>query len=270
MHGPDPGRGEAAVVTGSTSGLGREVARRLARRGFHVVVHGRRGERGHSLVEEIEERSPGAARFHRADFASLSQVRELVDRIRADLDRLDVLVNNAGIYPHGRELSEDGHELGFQVNYLAHFLLTRELLPLLRAGAPARIVNVSSGAQHAIDFDDPMLDRGYSDSRSYAQSKLAQVLFTFDLARELEDEEIRVNALHPATYMDTPMVRELGVKPRNTVEDGAVAVMRLITDPEVESGGYFDGTSPARAAAQAYDDEALRRLRRLSHELTGV
>lgn len=266
----EPRDAHVALVTGSTSGLGRAVARRLARRGLHVVLHGRSRERGRALVEEIEAETPGSARFYRADFASLDRVRELAGKIRSDLDRLDVLVNNAGIYPHGREVSEDGYELGFQVNYLAHFLLTRELLPLLVESAPARIVNVSSGAQRAIDSEDPLLEDDYSDSRSYAQSKLAQVLFTFDLARELEGEEVWVNALHPATYMDTPMVRELGVRPRSGVDEGADAVMRLVTDREVGSGGYFDGTTPARAEPQAYDEEARRRLRELSRELTAI
>lgn len=262
-----------ALVTGSTSGLGREVARRLAHRGFRILVHGRNRERGHTVVREIEEdEGAGTARFLRADFASLDEVRKLADRVRADHDRLDVLVNNAGIYPDGRETSEDGHELGLQVNHLAHFLLTLELLPLLRESDDARIVNVASGAQRPVDLDDPMMERGYSDSRSYAQSKLAQILFTFELAERLhaEEAEVGVNALHPATYMDTRMVRGLGVEPRSAVEEGAEAVMRLITDPEVGSRRYFNGTRPARADEQAYDDRARAELWRLSRELTGV
>lgn len=269
-EGSDDENPALALVTGSTSGLGREVARRLARRGFHVLAHGRSRERGRALVEEIREETEGSGEFHRADFASLDDARSLVETLRDEHDHLDLLVNNAGVYPDGRRVTDDGYELGFQVNHLAHFLLTLELLPLLRSGGAARIVNVSSGAQEAMDFDDPMLERGYSDARSYAQSKLAQVLFTFELARELDEDDVRVVALHPATYMDTRMVRELDVEPRTSVEEGADAVMRLITDPDVESGRYFDGPDPARPHEQAYDAEARRRLWELSEELVGL
>src|SRR6185436_15995220 len=124
-----------------------------------------------------------------------------------------------------RELSADGHELRFAVNYLAGFLLTRTLLPRIVASGPSRIVNVSSGAQTPIDFDDVMLERGYTGGRAYAQSKLAQILFTFDLAKELAGKNVIVSCLHPATYMATTMVAKLGVTPRATVAEGAEAVM---------------------------------------------
>ncbi|MFW6078315.1 MAG: SDR family NAD(P)-dependent oxidoreductase [Gemmatimonadota bacterium] len=261
------------LVTGSTSGLGREVALRLGAEGAHVIVHGRDRERGLEVVERIERDGPGSARFYRADFGSLADVRELADAILRDYDRLDVLVNNAGIWLRDtdeRPLSEDGHELHFQVNYLAGYLLTHLLLPRLEASSPARIVNVASAAQRPIDFDDVMLEEGYSGSRAYAQSKLAQVIFTVDLARALEGAGVTVNALHPATLMNTAMVREAGVRARSTVEEGAEAVMHLIEAPDLGSGGYFDGTRPARANAQAYDEEAGRRLRELSRRLVGL
>ena len=258
-----------ALVTGSTSGLGREVAERLGRRGCRVFVHGRSEERGSETVRRIEEVG-GEARFLQADFASLPEVREMVARLKEEGDRLDVLVNNAGVYPQERRETEDGCELGFQVNHLAHFLLTRELLSLLKAGAPARIVNVSSGAQETIDFDDLMLEEDFSPSRSYAQSKLAQVLFTFELAPRVRNDNIHVNALHPATYMDTRMVRELDVEPSSTVEEGADAVMRLVLDEGTGTGRYFDGTDEARAHPQAYDEEARRRLWERSEELVGI
>src|SRR5690606_30926620 len=145
---------------GSTGGLGREVALRLAAGGAHVIVHGRDAERGRQVVEEIERGGVGSARFYAADLGSFAEVRRLAEEIRRDYDRLDVLVNNAGIWltQGERQLSADGHELHFQVNYLSGFLLTRELLPLLRRSAPARIVNVASGAQRPIDFDDVMLE----------------------------------------------------------------------------------------------------------------
>ncbi|MFP3947874.1 MAG: SDR family NAD(P)-dependent oxidoreductase [Longimicrobiales bacterium] len=259
------------LVTGSTSGLGREVALRLAEEGAHIIVHGRNEERGREVVRQIEEETPGSAAFYRADLASNAEINELADRILEDYDRLDVLLNNAGIYlnPEGRVLSQDGYELRFHVNYLSHFLLTERLLPLLRESAPSRIVNVASGAQTPIDFDDVMLEEGYSESRAYAQSKLAQVLHTFELEERLEGTGITVNTLHPATLMDTPMVEEAGTQPRSTVDEGAEAVLQLVND-DVGSGRYFNGLNPTRAHDQAYDEEARDRLWELSEELTGL
>ncbi len=259
-----------AVVTGSTSGLGEELAMRLASRGLFVVVHGRSEERGRAVVGAIEA-AGGKARFYQADFASLAETRAFGQSVLRDFDRLDVLVNNAGFgsAPDERLLTEDGHEFRFQVNHLSHFMLTRMWLPLLRSSAPSRIVNVSSGAQTPIDFDDVMLERGFSGGRAYAQSKLAQILFTVDLAEELEGSGVIVNALHPATYMDTRMVERAGIEPRATVDEGADAVMQLITE-DVGTGGYFNGLRSARANQQAYDAEARRRLRALSERLTGV
>ena len=222
------------------------------------------------LVCEIEREGLGSARFYAADLASFERVRELAASILRDYDRLDVLINNAGIgsaNPPARAESQDGHELRFQVNYLSTFLLTRTLLPLLRESAPSRIVNVSSLAQTPIDFDDVMLERGYSGGRAYAQSKLAQVLFTMDLARELEGTGVIANALHPATYMDTGMVRAAGVEPRATVAEGAEAVLNLV-DGDIGNGGFFNGLRRQRANGQAYDADARARLRTLSEELT--
>jgi NAD(P)-dependent dehydrogenase (short-subunit alcohol dehydrogenase family) len=267
--GPEEGQ-RVVLITGSTGGLGREVARRLAAKGDHVIVHGRNVERGTELVREIEA-GPGSARFYRADFGALDNVRALAGAVLRDYDRLDVLVNNAGILLGGpRRLSEDGYELHFQVNYLADFLLTHELLPLLRRSAPARIVHVASVAQQPIDFDNVMLENGYSDGRAYAQSKLAQIMFNFDLAGTLEGTGVTTNAVHPATLMDTDMVLERSMRVLSSVQDGADSVMHLIEADGLGSGGYFDRTSPADAHEQAYDQDARRRLRELSRRLTGV
>ncbi len=268
---PRPGQ-QVVLVTGATSGLGRELAHRLGTMGAFVIVHGRNRERGMEVVEAIESEGVGNARFYAADLGSFEQTREFGETILRDYDRLDVLVNNAGFgrAPDERMLSQDGLELRFQVNHLSHFLLTRMFLPRLRANAPSRIVNVSSGAQQPIDFDDVMIENDFSGGRAYAQSKLAQIMFTFDLAEELEGTGVVVNALHPATYMDTEMVRRAGLTPRATVGEGADAVMQLITSPDIGSGGYFNGLRPARANDQAYDEEARAKLRRLSEELTGA
>jgi NAD(P)-dependent dehydrogenase (short-subunit alcohol dehydrogenase family) len=273
MQSDRTGDRQVVMITGSTDGLGREVARRLAATGAHVIVHGRNRERGDALVAEIETAGQGSAAFYPADLADLDQVRELAAAITHDYERLDVLVNNAGIWLTGqddRRVNDAGHELQFAVNYLSGFLLTHLLLPLLEESAPARIINVASAAQTPIDFDDIMLERSYTGSRGYAQSKLAQVMFTFDLARELEGRGITVVALHPATLMNTSMVQEAGVTPRSTVEEGTAAVLQLITDPGIESGQYYNGLRPARANAQAYDEDARARLRALSRELVGM
>ncbi len=260
-----------AVVTGSTDGLGEEVARRLGMVGYHVVVHGRDPERGAQVVEAIAK-TGGTARFYRADFAVLAEARTLGEALLGDYGSIHLLVNNAGVgpAPDRRMLTKDGHELRFQVNYLAHFLLTRLLLPRLVESAPARIVNVSSGAQNPLDFHNVMLEREFGGWRAYGQSKLAQVMFTFDLAEELEGTNVVVNALHPATFMETTMVTAAGIRPQSTVEEGADAVMRLVTSPDLGSGGFLDRTRPARAHEQAYDMEARRHLRELSRQLTGI
>ena len=265
--------GKTAMITGSTDGVGRVVAQQLAAAGARVLLNGRDQARGAQTVAAIE-RAGGSATFLAADLASLEEVRRLADAVLADTNQLDILINNAGIGTAGasRQTSTDGHELRFAVNYLAGFLLTHRLLPLLRDSAPARIVNVASAGQQAIDFDDVMLTRGYSGARAYCQSKLAQIMFTIDLAEQLAGSGIIVNALHPATYMNTTMVRRAGVTPMSTVEEGADAIYHLAAAPDVEahSGHYFNGLREARAAAQAYDAEARRQLRNLSTALTGV
>lgn len=261
------------LVTGSTDGLGREVALRIAATGAHVIVHGRNRERGAEVVAQIEAEGKGSARFYRADFASLDSVRALARTILDEYDRLDILINNAGIALLGqpdRRLSADGQELHFAVNYLAGFLLTHMLLPRLRSSTPSRIINVSSIGQAPLDFDDITLDRGYSTNRAYGQSKLAQIMFTIDLADELEGTGVSVFALHPATFMDTHMITSAGLRPRSTVGEGADAVMHLVTTDGLESGQFFNQTTPARANAQAYDESAREKLRTLSRKLTGI
>ena len=261
--------GEVVLITGSTDGLGREVARRVAALGAHVIVHGRNEQRGAAVVNEIAGQGKGSARFYAADFASLDQVRSFAEKIRRDYPRLDVLVNNAGVWMADRQVSADGHELQFAVNYLAGFLLTRALLPTIVESAPSRIINVASGAQSPIDFNDLMLERPGRAAQGYGQSKLAQIMFTFDLARELQDKNVTVLTLHPATMMDTTMVRSTGSRPQSTVDEGAHAVMNLIVSPDVATGQFFDGVRPSRAHRQAYDEDARAQLRRVSIELTG-
>ncbi|MBZ9920640.1 MULTISPECIES: SDR family NAD(P)-dependent oxidoreductase [unclassified Mesorhizobium] len=262
------------LITGSTDGVGRVVAQRLGAGGARVLVHGRDAARGKATVADIEA-AGGKAEFFAADLASLAEVRRLAEAVREKTARLDILINNAGVGTAGqnakRQVSADGYELRFAVNYLAGFLLTEELLPLLKASAPARIVNVASAGQQAIDFSDVMLTHGYSSVRAYCQSKLAQILFTIDLAEQLKGSGVTVNALHPASYMNTTMVRQAGVTPWSSVETGAEAIVNLATSPALEarSGLYFDGLRESRADAQAYDARARQQLRDLSLDLVG-
>ncbi|WP_137931980.1 SDR family oxidoreductase [Mesorhizobium comanense] len=267
-------KNKTILITGSTDGVGRVVARRLGAAGARVLLHGRDAARGKATVAEIEA-AGGKAEFLAADLASLAEVRRLAGAVRARTDRLDILINNAGIGTSGqnarRQVSVDGYELRFAVNYLAGFLLTSELLSLLKASAPARILNVASAGQQAIDFDDVMLTKGYSGVRAYCQSKLAQILFTIDLAEQLKGSGVTVNALHPASYMDTTMVRQAGVTPWSSVETGADAILNLAASPTLEgrSGLYLDGLRESRADAQAYDAGARQKLRELSLDLGG-
>jgi len=264
------------LVTGATDGLGKRVARDLATKGAKVLLHGRSKERAEATLREIrEETDNDKLEYYLADFSSLKEVRHLAAEICSKHERLDVLVNNAGIGAGkgggtNRELSRDSHELRFAVNYLAPFLLTNLLLPLLCASVPARIITVASEMQTPIDFDDLMLEGGYAGVRAYAQSKLALISFTFELAERLEGTGVGANCLHPATFMPTKMVYEAFVSPINTIEQGTDATVRLIASPELEgvTGRYFDGQRESRAIwKQAYDPEARKRLWTLSERL---
>jgi len=269
---------QVILVTGATDGLGRGVARALAAEGATVLLHGRSRERLDAAVEEIRAQTGNSnLRAYCADLASLNEVRRLGGEVVGHESRLDALVNNAGIgttLPGDGErmLSADGYELRFAVNYLAGFLLTHRLTDLLVASAPARIVNVSSAGQAPIDFDDVMLEHGYSGTRAYAQSKLAQIMFTIDLAEELGDRGVTVNCLHPATYMPTKMVLHARGEGLSPLEDGVQATTRLVAVPDLNevTGRYFDGEVESDPHPQAHDVAARAELRRLSNRLTGL
>ena len=269
----DPGIRPVALVTGSTDGLGRELAIRLGGAGYHVIVHGRSEERGREVVKEIASRE-GSASLITADLSSMAQVRDMADQVIANYDRLDLLVNNAGIGRgtdvKRRQKSEEGYELRFAVNYLSHFYLTRTLLPLIKESAPAKIVSVTSAAQQAIDFENVMLKREYVGNRAYAQSKLAQIMMTIDLAEELNGSGVTVNAVHPAVYMATSMVLNRGGTPFTTIDAGADPVMQVIMSPVAGSGNYYRQAESTKANDQAYDPDARHRLRELAMGLTGM
>ncbi|MBC7896236.1 MAG: SDR family NAD(P)-dependent oxidoreductase [Cytophagaceae bacterium] len=263
--------GKVVLITGSTDGLGRDVARRVAEAGARVLITGRSAERGDSLVAEIAKGGKGSAKFYRADLASLDDVRRLADAVLRDNPRLDILVNNAGVgfvFDTTRKFSAEGHEMHFAVNYLAHYLLTKRLLPRIVASAPSRIINVSSGSQTPIDFDDVMMAKGYTGGRGYAQSKLAQVMMTIDMAPALERQGVLTYSLHPATTMATTMARALNVTPRSTIAEGVESVVNAIITTE-PTGTYFNQLKPVKAHAQAYDAEAREKLRAISERLAG-
>ena len=267
---------KTVLITGSTDGVGRYVAMRLAAAGARVLIHGRDTKRAQTLCDEIKRVSGREPMFYQADLSSLTEVREFAELVLADQERLDVLISNAGIGSQNegpaRQTSEDGYELRFAVNYLAGFLLAHLLLPRLKASAPARIVNVASLGQHPIDFDDVMITKNYSGGRAYAQSKLSQIMFTVDLAEQLKGSGVTVNSLHPATYMNTTMVRAGGITPMSTVGQGGDAILHLVTGDDVagKSGLFFNGMNEAKPNPQAYDAAARRRLRALSLELVGL
>jgi NAD(P)-dependent dehydrogenase (short-subunit alcohol dehydrogenase family) len=267
---------QTILITGATDGLGKATALELAKMGAHILIHGRdEGRLEDAKQVIIAESGNPKIETYRANFASLAEVRHMAYVVQALHPRLDLLINNAasgGGKPGDsqRELSADGYELRFAVNYLAPFLLTQLLLPSLREAAPSRIINISSAGQLPINFDDIMMEKHYEPLDAYRQSKLAQIMFTFDLAEQVYDDGITVNALHPASLMPTKMVKEYFGRTMDSLEDGVASVMYLATDPALDgvTGKYFDHQQEADANPQAYDVQARRRLWRLSTEMT--
>ena len=264
------------LITGATDGLGRGVARELHARRARVLLHGRDRERLDALARELATDGEAAPTFL-ADLASLDEVRAMADEVERSVPKLHVLINNAGIgsgMPDGRERREsrDGHELRLAVNHLAGFLLTLRLLPLLRRSAPARVVHVASLGQAPMDFGDPMLERSYSGSRAYGQSKLAQITTGLELAQRLDPDEVTVTSLHPSTYMPTKMVLEEVGSSVDSLEDGVAATVRLAIDPALEgvTGRFYDRQVETAPHPQAHDPAARRRLWDLSLRLTGA
>jgi NAD(P)-dependent dehydrogenase (short-subunit alcohol dehydrogenase family) len=263
-------------ITGATDGLGRGLAHQLAANGHTLLLHGRDQQKLDAIATEVaNQHRVSKPRTFRADLADLAQVRRLADDVAGAAGRLDVFVSNAGIgfgQPdgHERRTSADGYELRFAVNYLAGFLLTARLLPLLQRSGPARIVYVASLGQEPLDFDDLMLERNYSGIRAYCQSKLAQIMSGFELASRVPDGQVTVNSLHPATFMPTKMV--LAERSSvDTLEEGVRSTTRLVTDPALAgvTGRFFDHSREATANPQAYDAALRARLWTVSEQLTG-
>lgn len=262
------------LITGATDGIGRQTALELARLGARVIVHGRSPEQAAAARDAIRraaqtDRVEAAA----ADLSSLDQVRELADDVSRRFDQLNGLINNAGVFLNERRESADGYELTWAVNHLAHFLLTNLLLEPLLAGAPSRVITVSSAA-HArgrIDFDDLNFERSFNGYGAYAASKLANVLFAFALAERWQADGITSNALHPgviATKLLAAGFKSTG----GSLSEGAATSVYLASSPEVETitGEYFDHKRVAAPSAAARDRDLQRRLWEVSARQVGL
>lgn len=277
--------GKVVMVTGATDGIGKGTARALAAMGATVVIVGRNPAKTATTVDELRA-ATGNEQIDSllADFASLAEVRQLADTFKQKYDRLDVLVNNAGAVFTQRGETKDGFEQTFGVDHLAPFLLTNLLLDLLKKSAPSRIVNVSS-AGHAIskmNFDDLQGQRRYTGMGAYGQAKLANVLFTYELARRLRGTGVTVNALHPggvATNFGagqpgplTQVIRFFITRFGITPEQGAQTSIYLASSPEVQgvTGKYFDKSKPVRSSPASYNNDAAERLWQVSEQMTGL
>jgi NAD(P)-dependent dehydrogenase (short-subunit alcohol dehydrogenase family) len=275
---------KVCLITGATSGIGKATATGLANMGASVVMIGRDRGRGEAALAEVKEKSTGASlNLMLADLSSQEEIRRLADEVKESYPRVDVLINNAGVIRSERITTADGLETTFAVNHLAHFLLTNLLLDALKASAPSRIVNVASGEQRngTIDFDDLQGEKGYKGAKAYSQSKLATVLFTYELARRLEGTGVSANCLHPGvvgTNLGSGVSGVFGFTVRalrplmKSPEKGAQTSVYLASSPEVEgvSGRYFAKKAEARSSDASYDERLARRLWEASADLTNL
>ena len=263
------------LVTGATDGIGRETAHELARRGARVIVHGRNREKAEAVARELEGIAEGSAAAPLVgDLSSLEEVRRVAEEALARGERVDVLLNNAGVYMNEPQVSRDGFEMTFAVNHLAPFLLTHLLLPMLRDGAPARVVNVSSIAhtRGAIDVGRLGDVERFDPYRAYADSKLANVLFTVELARRLGPGPVTVNALHPGVVSTKLLTEGFGFHGKDSLAEGAATSVQLALSPEVAevTGRYFAASKEATMAPVARDLSLAARFYEKSAELVGI
>lgn len=275
--------GKTVLVTGASSGIGLATASRLAALGAHVVMVSRTQPRGAKARAEILKTTPGASLdLLIADLATTTAIRKLAEAFQRKYSRLDVLINNAAVLTSRRTLTPEGLEMQFCVNHLAYFLLTGLLLDVLRASEPSRVINVASTAHSrgVIDFDDLQFAEAYRGWQAYANTKLMNVLFTYELARRLEGTRVTVNALHPGVIHTNLLSNFSSVLQLawhaigrwfKQPEDGAETPVYLAASPEVVSvsGKYFRYCKPLGTSAQSYDREIQRRLWKESERLSG-
>ena len=276
--------GRTVLVTGGTGGIGKATAAGLAALGARVAITGRDRRRAEEAAADIRAAGGPGVDVFVADMSSQEEVRRLAAEVLQALPGLDVLVNNVGGFWNTRRLTADGLEHTFALNHLAPFLLTHLLLDRLRENAPSRVVTVSSGAQAMgrIDFADLQGERGYSGQRAYNQSKLANVLFTYELARRLDGSGVTANVLHPGVVRTAFGAEDPGTMQRlllplvrpflKTPEEGAATSIHLASAPELDrvSGRYFANRRPTRSSARSHDEAAAARLWDVSCELTGI
>jgi NAD(P)-dependent dehydrogenase (short-subunit alcohol dehydrogenase family) len=276
-------QGKRVLVTGATSGIGQVAALTLAREGAELLLVGRDVLRAEATAQQVRQVAPTArVEVLLADLSSQAQVRRLAEDVKRRWDRLDVLLNNAGALIPTRQVTVDGLEMTFALNHLGYFLLTHLLRPLLEAAPSARVVNVASEASRMgrMHFGDLQLERGYSPMKAYSQSKLANILFTRELARRLSGTRVSTTVLHPgfvaSNFGSTHRLINLFYKVARpfalTPEQGADTAIYLASSPEVEgvSGEYFIKRKRRRPAPQGRDDAAAKRLWEESERLTGL
>ncbi len=255
------------LITGSTDGIGKQTAIELLKLGAKVLIHGKSQEKIEKTIKELSKY--GNVRAYRADFSSLKEIKEMADKILENEEKLDVLINNAGIFSHQKILSEDGYELTFAINHLAPFYLTLLLIPLLKKSAPSRIVNVSSMAHSSsIDFENLQGEKGYSGYEAYSLSKLANILFTFELAEKLRSSDITVNCLHPGV-INTKLLREGWGFGGASLAEGAKTSVYLASSPDVSeiTGKYFSNRRVSEPARISYDSNVRKELWKRSEKL---
>lgn len=257
------------LITGATDGLGKHLAERFALQGAFVLLHGRNKEKGNKVVEELIQMSKNEnLQYYNGDFSSLQEVKSLSENILHEHNHIDVLINNVGIgadmKTNKREISANNIELRFAVNYVAHVLLTKRLLSSLSGGI-SKIINVASVGQEQINFSNIMLEKNYDGFKAYKQSKTALIMYTFDLAERLMEKEIKVNAIHPATFMNTKMVLDDIGYSLSTIEDGVNAVESLLYAET--TGKYYDGKNLSKAINQTYIKEERDTLKSITWKL---
>jgi retinol dehydrogenase-14 len=279
-----PMAGRTVLVTGGTGGIGRATATGLATMGAHVAITGRDRERTEGAAREIGAAGGAQVDVFVADLSSQTEVRRLADEVLQTYPRIDVLINNVGGYWNTRHVTPDGFEHTFALNHLAPFLLTSLLLDRLTQSAPARVVTVSSNAHTTgqIDFDDLQGEQTYSGSRAYSQSKLANVLFTYELARRLQPNTVTANALHPGVVNTSFGAEDPGSLQRliipfsrpflKTPEQGAATSIHLASSPDLAqvTGHYFANSKPERSSKRSYDKATAARLWQVSTDLVGL